>query len=535
MTEENQMSRDEVPSAEYQFSKRQIIWGLVAIFAVYGTMSFIVQTLTIARPKIAADLNGMSLYAWSVSIPGLVGVLVSLIFGKFSDMYGRRIMLMVSLTASFVGTVLSAISPNFIFLIAVSAVAFLGAGAMMPLVFAVVGDLFPPSERSKWIGLLNIPVGICALIGPTLGGFVVDTLNWRYLYWMSIPLLAVCLITVPIGIPSLLNRDSSRKIDWKGCVFVAIASSTTIIGFSFAGTTYSWLSAPIIGLLGFSLVCWIIFLRVESNAKEPVLDPIVLRNRSFITVALATFFSFFGMMGMMMYFPMFLQGVQGISTMRSGQIITPNGVLMAFIGVPVGYIIARRNCIKQLYVIGYAIGTLIMFGMVFFNADTPIVLSLAVSILAGLGMGAFPTINTVVVQNAVPKRLMGAAMGAFFFFFSMGMTISPAILGSAMNATYAKAISQSLPEGMKEVADEKIMDALDDPRVLLSESAMEDLEKAIRGMGDNGQQLFQQTVEAIRYSLVKGLRSIFWISAITMLLAFLLICTLPSNPIAGDN
>jgi MFS family permease len=535
MTEEDQMSQNEVQPAEYQFSRRQIIWGLVAVFAVYGTMSFIVQTGTIARPKIAADLNGMSLYAWSVSIPGLVGVLVTLIFGKFSDMYGRRVMLMISLIASFVGTILSALSPNFIFLIVVTSVAFLGAGAMMPLVFAVIGDLFPPSERSKWVGLLNIPVGICALIGPTLGGFVVDTLNWRYLYWMAVPLLAICLITVPIGVPSLMNRDSSRKIDVKGCIFLALASSTTIFGFSFAGTTYPWLSAPIIGLLGFSLACWIIFLRVESGAKEPVLDLIVLRNRSFLTVAVALFFSFFGLMGMMMYFPMFLQGVQGISTMRSGQIITPNGLLMGFIGVPVGYIIAKRNIIKQLYVIGYAIGTLIMFGMIFFNADTPIVFSIAVSILAGLGMGAIPTINTVVVQNAVPKRLMGAAMGAFFFFFNMGMTICPAILGSAMNITYAKAISQSLPEGMRGIADEKIMDALDDPRVLLSESAMEDLEKAIRGMGDNGQQLFQQTVEAIRHSLVSGLRSMFLISAITMLFAFLLICTLPSNPVANDE
>ena len=528
------MSQDGVQPAEYQFSKRQILWGLVAVFAVYGTMSFIVQTGTIARPKIAADLNGMPLYAWSVSIPGLVGVLVSLIFGKFSDMYGRRVMLMISLTASFVGTILSALSPNFIFLIVVTAVAFLGAGAMMPLVFAVIGDLFPPSERSKWVGLLNIPVGICALIGPTLGGFVVDNLNWRYLYWMTVPLLAICLITVPIGVPSLMNRDSGRKIDVKGCILVAIASSTTILGFSFT-SIYPWLSTPIIGLLGFSLAFWIIFLRAESNAKEPVLDLIVLRNRSFLTVAVALFLSFFGLTAMMMYFPMFLQGVQGISTMRSGQIITPNGLLMAFIGVPVGYIIAKRNCIKQLYVIGYAIGTLIMFGMIFFNADTPIVLSIAVSVLAGLGMGAFPTINTVVVQNAVPKRLMGAAMGAFFFFFNMGMTISPAILGSAMNITYAKAISQSLPEGMRGITDEKIMDALDDPRVLLSESAMEDLEKAILGMGDNGQQLFQETIEAIRYSLVKGLRSIFWISAITMLFAFLLICTLPSNPAAGDE
>jgi len=232
------MSQEDVQPAEYQFSRKQIVWGLVAIFAVYGTMAYSVQTMTIARPKIAADLDGLSLYAWSVSIPSLIMALVTIIFGKFSDMYGRRIMLMIALIASFMGTVLSALSPNFILLIVASAIAALGAGAMMPLVFAVVGDLFPPAQRSKWVGLLNIPLGVFTLIGPALGGFVVDTLNWRYLYWMAIPLLVVCLVTVPVGVPSRMNRDSKRKIDVKGCIFVALASSTTILGFSFAGKTF---------------------------------------------------------------------------------------------------------------------------------------------------------------------------------------------------------------------------------------------------------------------------------------------------------
>jgi MFS family permease len=148
------MSQDTNQAAEYQFSRKQIVWGLVAIFAVYGTVAYSVQTMNIARPKITADLNGLSLYGWSVSIPSLVMAMVTIIFGKFSDIYGRRIMLMISLVAAFIGTVLSALSPNFIFLIVASAIAALGAGAMMPLVFAVVGDLFPPSERSKWVGLL---------------------------------------------------------------------------------------------------------------------------------------------------------------------------------------------------------------------------------------------------------------------------------------------------------------------------------------------------------------------------------------------
>ena len=317
------MAQEQVTAAEYNFSKKQITWAMVAIFAVYGTMAYFVQTLTIARPKMAADLDGMALYSWAVSIPSLISAFVTLIFGKLSDIYGRRIMLLISVIFCLVGTIMSALSPNFVFLIVASVISAVGTGAMMPLVFAVVGDVFPPSQRSKWIGLLNIPIGIFSLIGPTMGGWFVDNLSWRYLFWISLPLLVVCLITVPIGVPSLIQKGISRKIDYKGCFLVGIASATMIIGLSFAGTTYSWASVQVIGLLGVSLLFWILFFRAESRTEEPIVDPLVFRNRSFLTIATATILSFFGQMAMMMYFPMFLQGVQGISTTRSGLMFTP--------------------------------------------------------------------------------------------------------------------------------------------------------------------------------------------------------------------
>ena len=525
------MTQKDVQPAEYQFTKKKIAWGLIALFAVYGAMAFYVQTKTIARPKIAADLDGMALYAWFVSIPGLVGAFITLVFGKFSDMYGRRIMLMISLSAFLIGMVLSAISPNFIFLIVANSIAALGSGSMMPLVFAGVADLFEPAKRGKWIGLLNIPLGIFTLTGPALGGLIVDTLNWRYLFWMELPLLIFCLITVPIGVPSLKSRDSKRKIDVKGCIWVALASSTTIMGFSWAGTTYPWLSTPIIGLLGVSLACWIIFIRVESGAKEAVLDLGVLRNRTFSTVALATFFSSFGAMGIMMYFPMFLQGVQDMSTFHSGFVTTPFGFLAAFMGVPIGYVMGKSSRFKWLYITGYGILSMSTFGLIFFSAETPIGLSVAVALLAGLGYGVIPTINTIVVQNAIPKDLMGAAMGALFFFLMMGNAISPAILGSTMNVSYESTLSQTLPEGLREFADDATMDSLGNPRVLLSESAMVKLKDTLQNETGNNGQLFHQTVETIRNSLETALRTVFWIGAIFTLLAFLTICTIPRSSI----
>ncbi len=518
----------------YDYTKRQIVLGLVAIFAVYGTMSYFIQTLNIARPKMAADLDGMSLYSWSVSIPSLVSAFVTLIFGKFSDIYGRRIMLLVSLGFTLVGTILSALSPTFIFLIVASMIAAVGTGAMMPLVFAVVGDLFPPSKRSKWIGLLNIPTGVFSLIGPTLGGWFVDSLSWRYLYWMSLPLLVVCLVTVPIGVPSIRSAAKGR-IDVLGCILVGVASSTAIIGFSFAGDRYSWASLQVIGLLGISLLFWIFFFRVESGAEEPILDPVVFKNRSFLTVAVAGLLSFFGQMAVMMYFPMFLQGVQGISAMQSGQIITPYSVLMSFIGVPVGFLLARTKRYKWMYVLGYGLLTFVMFAIIFFSAKTPIAWSVTAAMLCGLGLGAIPTVNTMVVQNAVPKRLLGVAMGAIFFSLLMGIALSPAVLGSAMNAGYSKTLAASLPEGLKQVADETMMASVGNPRVLLSQPAMAALEQSFRNVGASGDMLFKQTVQAILTSMEAGLRSVFWIGAITMLLAFLLICTIPEISMDSES
>jgi len=519
------MSQEQPP--QYNYDRRHIVLGLIAIFLVYGTMAYFIQALNIARPKIAADLDGMHIYAWSVSIAGLIGAFVTMISGKLSDMYGRRIMLVIAITFALAGSILSILSTTFVFFIIATAIGSVGIGAMMPLVFAVVGDMFPPVERSKWVGMLQIPMGIAALFGPALGGWFADTIGWRYFFWSTLPPFLLCLILVPLGVPPLAHRGIKPKIDVMGCLLVIVASSTTIIGISLGGVSYPWTSVPIISLLGIALISWILFFRVEYGVEEPILDPLVLRNRCFNTVAVASFLSFFGQMGMMMYFPMFLQGVQGISATISGWIFTPYGVLMAFVGVPVGFLLARTRRYKLIYIASFGILTAAMFGVILLSEDTPILFSVIISTVAGLGIGAIPTVNTMVVQNAVPKRLLGAAMGAIFFCLMMGVAISPAILGTAERSAYAKALDASLPVGLDQVADEVTMASLVDSQVLLSKPDMAALENTFKKMGSEGEALFQQTVDAIRTSMEASLRSVFWIGALTMLLAFLIIITIP--------
>jgi MFS family permease len=520
------MSHAPLPDAEFGFTKRQIVLGLIALFSIYFTMSFFVQTIVVARPRMAADLDGMALYSWSISIPSLAAAFATLLFSKFSDVYGRRLMLLIAMAIFLVGTILSAISPTFPILIAATTLSRVGSGAVMPLIFAVLGDMFPPAERSKWVGLLNIPMGIVALGGPTLAGWFVDNLSWRHLYWMGVPLIAICILLIPGGIPATIKKTAA-KIDTRGAILVAIASSATILGLSFAGSTYPWLSIQVIGLLGIALLFWIFFFWAESHVDEPIMDPQVFRNRAFLTVATAGLLSSFGMTGMMMYYPVLLQGVQGISVTRSGQILTPFSFLMAFVGVPTGFILAKTKRYKWMYIVGYGLLTAVIAGITFFDSETPVYMGVLAATLAGLGLGAIPTVNTLVVQSAVPKRLLGVAMGAIFFSITMGMAISPAVIGSVMNVSYTKTLESTLPGELHQFLDKTTIAALDDPKALLSPTEMKKLEAAFNKSGNAGKKIFEQTIEAIRTSTLNAVRSVFLLGAVMMVIAFLLILTVP--------
>ncbi len=591
---------DQLPQVEYGYSKKQIALAMTALFAVYGTMTYFVQSLPIARPKMAAELNGMPLYALSVSLPSLVMAFATLVFGKFSDLFGRRFILMVSLSFALAGSILSAISPNFTFLIVATVIGAVGSGSMMPIVFAVVGDLFAPDKRGKWIGLLNIPTLVFAVIGPTLGGLFTEHLSWRWIYWISIPLVVFCLITVQMGVPSVVQKRikgkfylpgflqlligaaalimgiflyrtpqpwlsiqwiglaallivfgvlfiwtrSKSKIDYLGCALVFVAASTMIWGLSIAGTAYPWSSVQVVRLLAVSILFWVLFIWSEFSAKEPVLDPKVFKNRIFLTIAGASMFSFFGQIGLLMYFPMYLQGIQGRSATLSGLIITPFSALMAAVGVGVGFLLARSKRFKWMYVLGFGLATVDMFVIAYFNQGTPIVLIVLAAVAIGVGLGAVPTINTLVIQNTMPKNLLGVAMGAIFFCISMGVAIAPAVLGSAVNSVSAGKLAQTAPAELQRLRleDKKTFDELTDSKALMLDKNKEADKKALAALEQSFQEkwpetkdLFPETIQSIRSSQEAGLQAAFLVGAIAMLLAFLLICTIPKDSLGAGG
>ncbi len=412
--------------------KRKAAFGVTAVFITQFVSFLFINARNIAQPQMIAEFDGMLLFAWLIALPALSGSISTLLLGKLSDIFGRRAILLLCIGIFLLGSALTTRSTSMAFLVAAATFMSIGHFPIVPFCFAAIGDLFAPSERAKWTGLLNLPIGVAALIGPVLGGVIAESVfGWRGLYWGAIPLMFAASVLIAFTLPKNAQHKKP-KIDWFGAIMMAVATTTLIIGFSWVGMP-GQLGAGAI-LLIVSAIAWISFIQIEKRAEAPILDPQVLFNRTFMTAASAGLLSFFGMVGILAYSPIFVQDVMRVSPTISGSMLTPSTVLMAFIGIPAGFLIAKTKRYKWIYLIGYPVVTFSLFVMWRFTASTPNWLYVLVTSVAGFGLGVVPTVNTLVAQFAVPRRLLGVAVGAIFFFQMIGIAVAPAILGLAQSS-----------------------------------------------------------------------------------------------------
>jgi MFS family permease len=510
------------------FSKNQVFMAISAVFIGYFINSYFMQSMQPAVPKIATALHGFELFSWSMSIPALGLAVATLLGGKLSDIFGRRALLMAAMIFILLGTIWCALCTTIELFIIARTFQSLGFGIASSLCYTVIGDIFSgAAQRSKWMGLLGLPMGL-ALIGLIVGPMFVDHDHWQWIFWCSLPFIVLCIIFI-YRMPPLI-QGSIGRIDVAGIILVTLSSSCIITGLSLPGIGFSWGSKTVIGLLALAVITGALFLIAESRAKEPLLYLDLLKNRTFMTISIAGFLSFFGMTSIGAFFQAFMQAIQNRTTSESAGIGQfPVSVLMAFIGIPVGFLVARTKRYKPLIVTGYGLAAVAMIGMIFLGQETFWLWELLIAMLAGLGLGAIPTINTLLIPAAVPRKLMGSAMAVLFFSISIGMAIAVAIQGSAMNIWYSNSLNASLPKAITD--NREIMDSISDYHVLLNAMQKSDLQKKINNISDADPQLFDQTISSIRSSAVEGLRVVFITGGVTMALAFLLILTIPAIPL----
>jgi EmrB/QacA subfamily drug resistance transporter len=488
-----------------------------------------------AMPRILADLNGFEHYTWVSTAYLLAATVMVPIYGKLSDIYGRRIFFLGGMALFLLGSGLSGASQNMTQLIAFRALQGLGGGAIMPIVQAIIGDIFPPAERGKWQGMTIGIWGLATIFGPPLGGWITDTWSWRWVFYINLPLGVAAMVVAALALPRRSERRAHR-IDFAGAAALIVTASALVLAFSLAGTTYAWNSPQILGLFAVALIGGATFCLIERRAAEPIIPLDSFRSGVFTVSIMTTFLISAALFGTLLYMPLFLQGVQGQSAAASGAFATPLMIGVIVSGVVGGQVIARTGHYKIQALLGAALaatGMFLLSRMTAITSEGEIVLYM---VLLGLGIGASMTIFTVVVQSAFPNARLGQVTSNLQFFREIGGVIGLAILGSVMTGSFKSHFEAALPSSLAQTIPSNQLGMLENPQLLLSQDAVTRIQQAFAAYGPAGDALFAQLMATIRLSLAQAISDVFLVGALLIALGLIVAFFLREIPLRrGDE
>jgi EmrB/QacA subfamily drug resistance transporter len=388
-----------------------------------------------ALPRIVTDLGGNDYYTWVVTIYLLTSTITVPFYGKLSDIYGRRPLLMIGVALFLIGSALSGLSQNMFELILFRGVQGLGAGSLFPISLAVIGDLFTPAERGKYQGLFGAVFGISFIVGPALGGFLTDNISWHWIFYVNLPIGLLSLYIIWHLLPTIKRAGASRSFDIAGALVFTVGISFLLVGLT-NKLSADWTDFGVGGFIAIGLALSVLFVFIESRTSEAIVPLDLWRSRTYVASVLATFFVSFGFFGSIIFLPRFFQVVRGDSATASGYEIFP--LLIGLIGssIVAGFIVARTGRYKILILSGLTIMAVGIVLMTQLQATTDLPTFWLWMFITGVGIGPTLSVFTIVVQNAVPFNKLGVATSNLTFFRqiggSVGLAISGTIFGSAL-------------------------------------------------------------------------------------------------------
>ncbi|EFG46483.1 drug resistance MFS transporter, drug:H+ antiporter-2 family [Brevibacterium mcbrellneri ATCC 49030] len=460
-----------------------------------------------ALPRIVAELGGMEHYSWIATAAMLMSAVTVPVVGKLSDMYGRKPFYIGGLVVFMLGAALAGMATNFWFLVFARALQGAGMGTLMPLSQTIIGDIIPPRQRGKYQGLMGATFGIASVAGPLLGGWVTDTLGWRYLFYLALPIGVVALVFLAkfMHVP---QQRSHGKLDYLGIITLTPGLVIGLLAISWGGNTYEWTSPVILGMGAISVVLLAAFVWVETRVENPLIPLRMLRNSTVSLSILASFFIAVAMFGAIIYIPVYAQGVLSVSATQSGAILIPLNVAMIVTSILMGVVITKTGNYKVILILGamMLLGGYVLLSMLSWQSNLWD-LTLAMTAV-GMGLGMSMQTYTLVVQNAVDRTELGVATAAVQFFRNVGSTIGIAVLGSIMSSAMMPKIQEHLPAGAKDMgsamgADSGVGSALDPAKL---ESLPGPIVDAIhQGMGEAMHLVFVSGVPFVVAALVLAL------------------------------
>jgi EmrB/QacA subfamily drug resistance transporter len=470
------------PPIELPHAVRMRVLGAVMIGIFLAALD---QTIVgTALPRIITDLGGNDLYTWAFTAYLLTSTISGPLYGKLSDLFGRRPIFLFGIGVFMLGSLLAGLSQEMWQLIGARGIQGLGAGALFPIALAVIGDLFSPSERGRYQGLFGAVFGLSVLIGPAIGGLTTDTIGWPWVFFLNLPLGALVFAIVWRNLPSYHPDGERPRIDYAGAALFSAALVPILIGLTNKQSA-DWTEPAVGGLMAVGALILAVFVWVESRAAEPIVPLDLFRNRSFTLSVGAVFLAAFGFFATVVFLPRWFQVVAGASATEAGYQILPllGGLIIS--ATLSGQIVSRTGRYRTLIFGALVVMTAGLFMLTNLRADTPVPLLWAWMFVAGLGVGPTFAVFTLIVQNAVPIARLGTATSNLTFFQQVGGTVGLALTGTIFGTTLVDEVPRQ-------------MGAAGVPAEVGGALATGGGLDALTGVGDLGAAILAATPEALR-------------------------------------
>ncbi|QCX78304.1 Multidrug resistance protein 3 [Streptomyces sp. YIM 121038] len=412
-----------------QRSVRVVIFALMVAILLAMLDNMIVSP---AMPTIVGDLGGLEHLSWVVTGYTLATAASTPIWGKLGDMYGRKGAFLTSIVIFLIGSALSGLAQDMGQLIAFRAVQGLGAGGLMVGVMAIIGELVPPRERGKYMGMMTGVMAVAMIGGPLVGGTLTDHLGWRWAFYINLPLGIVALFMVS-AVLHLPKKQAGGRIDYLGAALLTVGITSFVLVTTWGGTEYAWDSAVIMELIGLGVASLVGFYFVQQKAAEPLMPLRIFRSRNFTLMSVISFLTGFVMFGAMLFLPLYQQAVQGASATNSGLLLMPMLLAMMAVSNVAGRVTTSTGKYKVFPIAGSVLMAVGLFLLAQMDTETSRLTSGIYMAVLGAGMGCLMQITMLVAQNSVEMKDMGVASSSATLFRTLGSSFGVAVMGALFN------------------------------------------------------------------------------------------------------